>query len=228
MAASKDACFIKTFRAKIVPERLRSFVMPADGVVSNWIPADGRVQKDTIIATVNEDEIELERKELEVKILKDRIAKEEELSKLEKQLEEIEFYSSLSREERQYASKRAEGGERAIRALKDKIELSKRELSLVEDKPRLDFRKKEEKYILRMPFDGKLQYQFSIPPDNSVALYMDAASPIATVCDDSSYYLTISISDPDLTNLPPESLSLSVPLGDGSALKGVLDRKSVV
>ena len=81
MAASKDACFIKTFRAKIVPERLRSFVMPADGVVSNWIPADGRVQKDTIIATVNEDEIELERKELEVKILKDRIAKEEELSK---------------------------------------------------------------------------------------------------------------------------------------------------
>lgn len=222
MTASKDACFIKTFRAKIVPERLRSFVMPADGVVSNWIPADGRVQKDTIIATVNEDEIELERKELEVKILKDRIAKEEELSKLEKQLEEIEFYSSLSREERQYASKQAEGGERAIRALKDKIELSKRELSLVEDKPRLDFRKKEEKYILRMPFDGKLQYQFSIPPDNSVALYMDAASPIATVCDDSSYYLTISISDPDLTNLPPESLSLSVPLGDGSALKGVL------
>ena len=74
MTASKDACFIKTFRAKIVPERLRSFVMPADGVVSNWIPADGRVQKDTIIATVNEDEIELERKELEVKILKDRIA----------------------------------------------------------------------------------------------------------------------------------------------------------
>ncbi|QAA68146.1 hypothetical protein C1O62_02200 [Akkermansia muciniphila] len=222
MAASEDACFIKTFRAKIVPERLRSFVMPADGIVSNWIPADGRVQKDTIIATVNEDEIELERKELEVKILKDRIAKEEELSKLEKQLEEIEFYSSLTRVERQYASKQAEGGERAIRALKDKIELSKKELSLVEDKPRLDFRKKEEKYILRMPFDGKLQYQFSIPPDNSVALYMDAASPIATVCDDSSYYLTISISDPDLTNLPPESLSLSVPLGDGSALKGSL------
>ena len=58
--------FIKTFRAKIVPERLRSFVMPADGIVSNWIPADGRVPEgDTIIATVNEDEIELERKELE-------------------------------------------------------------------------------------------------------------------------------------------------------------------
>ncbi|MFR4222919.1 MAG: hypothetical protein ACLT38_04165 [Akkermansia sp.] len=47
------------------------------------------------------------------------------------------------------------------------------------------------------------------------------------MCDDSSYYLTISISDPDLTNLPPESLSLSVPLGDGSALKGVFAFKRV-
>ena len=70
--------------------------MPADGIVSNWIPADGRVRRDTIIATVNEDEIEMERRELEVKILKDRIAKEEELSELEKQLEEMKFYSSLS------------------------------------------------------------------------------------------------------------------------------------
>ena len=62
--------------------------MPADGIVSNWIPADGRVRRDTIIATVNEDEIEMERRELEVKILKDRIAKEEELSELENTLSE--------------------------------------------------------------------------------------------------------------------------------------------
>lgn len=85
-------CYINVFRAKVVPERIRSFSMPADGIVSNWIPADGRVRRDTIIATVNEDEIEMERRELEVKILKDRIAKEEELSELEKQLEEMKFY----------------------------------------------------------------------------------------------------------------------------------------
>lgn len=194
--------------------------MPADGIVSNWIPADGRVQKNAIIATVNEDEIEMERRDLEVKILKERISKEEELSKLEKQLEEIKFYSSLSKEEQQYASKHPEGGQRAVQALQDKIELAKKELAMVEDKPRLDFRKKEEKYILRMPFDGKLQYQFSFPQDNSVALYLDGASPIATVCDDSSYYLTISVTDPDLTSLPPETLSVVVPMGDGSSLKG--------
>lgn len=227
LKASQDLCFIKAFRAKIVPERIRSFTMPADGVVSNWLSADGRVPKDAIIATVNEDEIEMERKELEVKILKDRIAKEEELSKLEKQLEEIKFYSSLSSEEKQYASKQLESGEKAVKALKDKIELVKKELAMVESKPRLDFRKKEEKYILRMPFDGRLQYQFSFPRDNSVSLYLDAASPIATVCDDSSYYLTISIAEPELTNLPPDSLSLLVPMGDGSALKGTFAFKRV-
>ena len=87
-------CYINVFRAKVVPERIRSFSMPADGIVSNWIPADGRVRRDTIIATVNEDEIEMERRELEVKILKDRIAKEEELSELEKQLEERLLHSN--------------------------------------------------------------------------------------------------------------------------------------
>lgn len=201
--------------------------MPADGIVSNWIPAEGRVRKDAIIATVNEDEIEMERRELEVKILKDRIAKEEELSELEKQLDEMKFYSSLSREERQYASKQPEGGQKAEQSLKNKIELVKKELTMVEDKPRLEFRKKEEKYILRMPFDGKLQYQFSFPRDDSTSLYLDAASSIATVCDDSAYYITISIVDPDLTRLPPESLYLAVPMSDGSSLKGTFAFKRV-
>lgn len=91
---------------------------------------------------------------------------------------------------------------------------------MVGDKARLDFSKKEEKYILKMPFDGKLQYQFSFPRDNSVSLYLDAAAAIATVCDDSAYYITISIADPDLTRLPPESLYLAVPMSDGSMLRG--------
>lgn len=139
---------------------------------------------------------------------------------MEKQLEEMKFYSSLSREERQYACKQPEGGQRAEKSLKDKIELTKKELAMVGDKARLDFSKKEEKYILKMPFDGKLQYQFSFPRDNSVSLYLDAAAAIATVCDDSAYYITISIADPDLTRLPPESLYLAVPMSDGSMLRG--------
>lgn len=226
-AVSGKACYINVFKAKIVPERIRSFVMPADGIVSNWIPEEGRIPKDTIIATVNEDEIELERRDLEVKILKDRIAKEEELSKLEKQLDEIRHYSGYSREEKEYVGKRPDGSERVVKSVKDKIELTRKELALVEEKPRLDFRRKEEKYILRMPFEGKLQYQFSFPRDNSVSLYLDVGSAIATVCDDSAYYITIAITDPDLTRLPPETLSLAVPMSDGSSLQGTFAFKRV-
>lgn len=227
-AVSGKACYINVFRAKIVPERIRSFSMPADGTVGNWIPDEGRIRKDTIIATVNEDEIEMERRDLEVKILKDRIAKEDELAKLEKQLDEIRHYSSAySAEEREYASKKPETDERVVKSVKDRIELTKKELALVEDKPRLDFRKKEEKYILRMPFEGKLQYQFSFPRDNSVSLYLEAGSAIATVCDDSAYYITVSITDPDLTRLAPEALSLAVPMSDGSSLQGTFAFKRV-
>lgn len=227
-SVTNKACYINAFKAKIVPERIRSFTMPADGIVSNWIPEEGRIRKDTIIATVNEDEIELERRDLEVKILKDRITKEEELAKLEKQLDEIRHYSSsYSAEEREYTSKKTETDKRVVKSVEDKIELAKKELAIIEEKPRLDFRKKEEKYILRMPFEGKLQYQFSFPSDNSVSLYLETGNPIATVCDDSAYYITISITDPDLTRLPPESLSLAVPMSDGSALRGSFAFKRV-
>lgn len=212
--------YVKQFRAKIAPERIRSFTMPGDGVIANWIPAEGRIRKGTIIATVNEQELEVERKELEVKILKDKIAKKEELSKLEKQLEEIRFYASLTKEERQYASKAPKGDDQVVQSIKDKIELTRRELEIVEEKPRLDFSRKEEKYVLRMPFDGKLQYQFSFPRDDSTSLYLDASSVIATVCDDSAYYITLSISDPDLARLPAEFLTATLSLSDGSVLEG--------
>lgn len=153
-------CYINVFRAKVVPERIRSFSMPADGIVSNWIPADGRVRRDTIIATVNEDEIEMERRELEVKILKDRIAKEEELSELEKQLEEMKFYSSLSREERQYASKQPEGGQRAEKSLKDKIELTKKELAMVGTRPDWTSARKRKNTSLKCPLTASCSTSF--------------------------------------------------------------------
>ncbi len=220
-------CYIRTFRAKIAPERIRVYLMPSDGEVANWLPDPGRVKKDTIIATVNEEEVELERKELEVKLLKERIAKEEELLKLERQRDEVKFYASLSKEERKYAGEAPNGGEKALKSIEDKIKLINKELEMHGEKPRLDFRKKEEKYILRMPFDGRLQYQFSFPQDDSVTTYLDSGTPIATVCDDSAYYITIAIADPDLTNLPPETLSLRVQLGDGTALNGVFAFKRV-
>ncbi len=228
-APKKKDCFIRSFRAKIAPERIRIYTMPTDGVVGNCLQEAGRVKKDTIFATVNEEELALERKELELKLFKERITKEEELSKLERQRDEVKFYASLSKEQRKYAgdAPQAQGGKKALKAIEDKIDSISKELAMLEERPRLDFRKKEEKYILRMPFDGKLQYQFTFPGDDSVTTYLESGSPIATVCDDSSYYITIAIADPELTGLPPEKLSVEVSLGDGTALKGAYAFKRV-
>lgn len=220
-------CYVNQFKAKIAPERIRSFIMPMDGLLANWISESGKVKKDTILATINEDELELEKKNLEISILKDKTTKKEELSKLEKQREEIEFYEGLSAEERQYATKIPQGGKRVLESIRDKIELIDKELNVLEDQANMEFRKKEEKHVLRMPFDGRLQYQFSFPNDDSTSLYLEASAPIATVCDDSAYYIIISISDPDLTRLPPEALTLSVPMSDGSSLNGEFAFKRV-
>ena len=59
------------------------------------------------------------------------------------------------------------------------------------DKATLDFSKKVENTSLNMPFDGKRPV--FLPADNSVSRILDAAAAIATVCDDSAYYITISI-----------------------------------
>lgn len=93
-------------QAQITPERIRTFVMPAAGHVNNWLPDRDREQKGAIIATVNEEDMELKRKELEIQILKDKTAKRDEIVGLRKQLEEINFYSGLTPEEKRWHDKK--------------------------------------------------------------------------------------------------------------------------
>ncbi len=219
--------FIKTFRAKIVPERIRTYTMPTDGVIENWVQNGGRLKKDDLFATINKEELENERNELEVKILRDRVTKQEEITKLEKQLEEVKFYSSLTKKEKSYSSYKQDTGKKAVQNLKDKLELAKKELAILGKKQQSDFRRKEEKYILKMPFDGRIQYQISFPSDGSKSMFLDASALIATVCDDSAYYLTISLGDPDLTRLAPEAFSLVVKMSNGSTLRGDYSFKRV-
>lgn len=62
---------------------------------------------------------------------------------------------------------------------------------MVGDKARLDFSKKEENTSLKCPLTASCSTSFPSRRDNSVSLYLDAAAAIATVCDDSAYYITI-------------------------------------
>ncbi len=219
--------FITQMQAQITPERIRTFVMPAAGYVNNWLPETEHEHKGAIIATVNEEDMELKRKELEIQILKDKTAKRDEIVSLRKQLEEIDFYAGLTPEEKRWDDKRLPSDKEAIQSLKEKISLAEKELELIEIKPRRDFQKEEEAYVLRMPFDGRIQYQFTLPTDNSQAVYLEPSTPIATVCDDSAYYITIPIANPDLTRLDPSLLRVYIPLTNGNSMSGVFSHKRV-
>lgn len=219
--------FIMQMQAQITPERIRTFVMPAVGHVNNWLPDRDREQKGAIIATVNEEDMELKRRELEIQILKDKTAKRDEIVALRKQLEEINFYAGLTPEEKRWHDKKNPSDKEAIQSLKEKISLAEKELELIDIKPRRDFEKEEENYVLRMPFDGRLQYQFTLPADEAQAVYLEPSTPIATVCDDSAYYITVSISNPDLTRLDPATLRVDIPLASGGSMSGTFSHKRV-
>lgn len=227
-ASSPDekVLFINQFnKAKIVPERIRTFAMPVPGYVNNWLMDSDRADQDTIIATVNEEDMALKRKELEINILKDKIAKREELAKLEKQLEEIRFYQNLNKQERRWIDKKEQTDDQTVQSVEDKISLTRQELEIVEEKPRRDLAKEEESYILKMPFPGKLQYHFSFPGDQSQKVYLEANTPIATVCDDSAYYIAIPIADPELIQLDPATLRAQVSLTNGHIMTGTFSYK---
>ena len=204
------------------------FVMPVAGMVNNWLEESDCVGKNAIIATVNEEDMALERKEVEVKILKERVSKQEERQKLENQLAEIEHYQKLDSETKKWRDRPPDAQNPDILdSIRRKIDLLDRELELFEDTQRRNFAKKEESYVLKMPYNGKLQYQFSFPNDGSVSLYLESGAPIATVCDDSAYYITLSISNPELTRINPELLSVSIPLGNGEVITGNFSHKRV-
>lgn len=223
-----SALFISQFnKAKIVPERLRTFTMPVPGYVSNWLTESTWADQGAIIATVNEEDMALKRKELEINILKERINKQEELAKLEKQLEEIRFYQKLSTQERRWIDKKEQTDAKTIQSVEDKIRLARRELEIVEEKPRRDFAKEEETYTLKMPFQGKFQYHFSFPAGQEQKIYLEANSPIATVCDDSAYYIAIPIANPDLIQLDPATLKAQVSLANGHLMTGTFSYKRV-
>ncbi len=220
-------CYLGEYRAKITPERIRTFTTPAQGTVANWITDQTEAKTGEIIATVNKKDIELEEIELNLKIRKEQIAKEEELEKLDKQLKELDFYSKLSKEEKQWAANKQDQDLEARESIIKKREIIKDDLATFEEKLRHDFQKKKETYILTMPFDGIVQYQFTLPKKGEEELYIESGSVIAIICDTSNYYITISIANPQMTGLPPESLSLELPLNNGKSIKGTYSHKRV-
>lgn len=225
-AGEVKECYVGTYASRIVPEQVRVFPAPVAGIVTDVIfNHEERIPKGTVIGKLNKEDIELEQEELQVALLKERIEKEEEIDRLLKEREECVFNLSLSKEERLYSKDQDKKFEKRMLDLIDrKIKLAKEELSVSQKRQTEDFKKKVDTFILKMPFDGRLKYGFTLNSDQD-EYYVDASKEIVGVCDDSAFYFSIVISSPEITQLPPESFKFVGELGTGKKIEGTFSHK---
>ncbi len=219
-----EPVLVGSFPAKVVPEQLSVLNLPESGTVTD-LAAEGHLAKGAVIAILNKERMEEEREDMEFALAKERISQKDELKKLRQQREKLVFYLGLSADERKYAGDaRPQGGEEpspeSLLDIDERISLAQRELDTMEKRKRDAFDRQHEKMTLHMPFDGRLQYNVTLPEDRSKPYEITGmVQNFATVCDDSSYYVTISVSRSDLSLLPESRFSVRVALPEGKELR---------
>ena len=228
-APEGDTVFLGKYGAEIVPEQMRSITLPEQGVVTDLVDASGRITKDTVVARVNADQIALKEQETEISILRERVSKKDEIRKLEKQKAELQFYSSLPQEQRKYQTKPgdAEPTAEALADLDERIALARRELTCGEERKRQDFQKTIDTFVVRMPYNGRLQYHFSLPEEQGAPVKLDVGQPFISVCNDAAFYITMPIPQTEITQLPAEKLSVEIALPENKTLRGMFARRRV-
>lgn len=212
--------------AKVVPEQVATLSFPTKGMVSDIVAdTSQRIEKGTVIGIIDKEKTAEAKEDLELQIAKERYVKNDEMRKLQLQRQKLAFYLNLTPGERKYATdaKPEEGSGATLEEIDERIELLKKELSTVERRLRNEFNNKHENNTLRMPFTGRVQYHFPMPeePDKPFEYAQGGLRPFASVCDDSAFYITISINDTDLSLLPEERFSAYVSLPSGKQLRGV-------
>ncbi len=218
-------CYIGQYNCYIVPERVRSFSAPVAGLVSHLVDDSQRVKKGEVLAKLNEDDIELERMELDLLLEKEQIEKEEEINKLVREREEFEYILKLPKEDRWKIQSDKTVEERLVKILNTKIDLARRELETSQKKKKTEFEKKEETFYITMPFDGRIQYSLAIKGREEDEAYIDAGKELVSVYDDSAFYVTINISSAEIARIPSDSLKLVVELVSGEKLTGTFAYK---
>lgn len=223
---------VATLPAKIVPRQATTLQLE-NGVVSRLTDAGKRVEAGAVIAVVHEERTAQEREELELKLAREDMRLRDELRKLEQQRSKVQFYLNLSPRERRYAT-----GLNAddlpptpdsLRDIDERIALLKREQTTSPRLMKQEFERNHAKLTLKMPFSGRLQYHFTLPDDPSQPFeYLGLPGrPFASVCDDSAFYITISLAKAELTQLTPENFSVSIALPEGRQLTGTYSHRQV-
>lgn len=223
---------IAVMPAKIVPEQATTLSLD-NGIVSHLADASERLAAGSIIAVLNEERTAQEKEEMELKIAREDMRLRDEMRKLETQRSKVQFYLKLSPRERRYAGNMGADDmpptEESLRDIDERMTLLKREM---ESAPRLkkqEFERSHAKLTLKMPFAGRLQYNFPLPDDPSKPFeYLNLPGrPFASICDDSALYITVNLSKAELTQLPEENFSVSISLPEGKLLTGTYSHKKV-
>lgn len=227
-----DIVTIGKFPAKIVPEQVTTLAFPGKGIVSDIVPnTDERLEKGTVVGIMDKEKMREAKEDMELQIERERLTKRDEVRKLKLQRKKLSFYLNLSPAERKYAKdmQPEEGSDASLSDIDDRISLLQKELSTMERRKRADYDAKYEQSVLRMPFTGRLQYHFTMPeePDKPFEYTQNGLRPFATVCDDSAFYITLSINDTDLSLLPEERFSAYINMPSGEQLRGVYSYRRV-
>lgn len=208
--------------AKIVPEQIATLPLER-GVVSQLADAGVRHRRGDVLAVLNEEQMKQEREELELKLERDRLSLRDEIRKLELQRHKVSFYSELSDKERRYAtSDNRQLPDDTLADIDERLALLKREMESMQRHRLNELTRKQARNTLKMPFSGRVQYHFTLPenPDIPFEYQATGSMPFATVCDDSAFYITISLARAELTQLPEHNFSVEITLPEGKKMRG--------
>lgn len=234
--ATGDSIVVGKYPAKIVPEQISEIRLKENGVITDLAPEGQRLNKDDIIAIIDKEQTMHDREDMELNLARERITKQDEMRQLEAKRRQAAFYLSLSEGERRYNTDfQAKDEIPTPESLKDtdaRIDLLKRELSTLERRKRREFDLKHDPLTMRMPFSGQLQYNVPLPEnpqerEQGFKLPENNMRSFATVCDDSAYYITISIVDGENSLLNEQNFSVSIALPEGKKLEGTFARRMV-
>lgn len=235
-SVAAESIVVGKYPAKIVPEQISEIHLKENGLLTDLAPAGLRLKKDDVIVIINKEQTEHDREDMELTLARERITKQDEMRQLEIKRRQAEFYLSLSEGERRYNTDFSGDDEiptpESLKDIDARISLLKRELETLERRKQREFDLKHDPLTVRMPFDGQLQYNVPLP-ENSKELEQGFKLPennmrtFATVCDDSAYYITISLVDGEHSLLDEQDFSVSIALPEGKKLEGTFAHRKV-
>ncbi len=220
-----EPTLVASLPAKVVPEQVAVLTLPERGLVTDFADTSHRLEAGAVVAVINKQRTAEEREDMELQISKDLITRKDEQRKLRQQKEKLTFYLGLNDQERKYADPSLPEDVPPTRAsladINERIELSQKETATLAQRRRSEFARTHDGLTLRMPFAGRLQYNVTLPedPENKPFENTGMVQTFATACDDSSFYITLSISQSDLSLLSEKNFSVRVALPEGRELR---------